>query len=175
MSRPDKFFDYPEGSRPHFERCWGTPQENIEYCEKEGDWTEQGERPWTQEERGAVGGQAERDRWDTAREMAMEGNFEAIPSSIYIPYLTNLEKINNNHMVSPKNLDGPLKNIWLWGPTGVGKSTTVAAKYPEAYRKPLTKWWPGYNNDKPGHSVVLLEEVDPGWKEKRDLKVWSGS
>lgn len=44
----------------------------------------------------------------------------------------------------PSMLEGELENIWLWGDARTGKSANIRANYPDAYIKPLNKWWDGY-------------------------------
>ncbi len=47
------------------------------------------------------------------------------------------------------------KGIWIYGPTGAGKTTEALKRYPNAFRKPPTKWWDGYE----GQEVVLLDDL----------------
>ncbi len=47
------------------------------------------------------------------------------------------------------------KGIWIYGPTGAGKTTEALRRFPEAFRKPPTKWWDGYQ----GEEVVLLDDL----------------
>ncbi len=47
------------------------------------------------------------------------------------------------------------KGIWIFGPTGAGKTTEALRRFPEAFRKPPTKWWDGYE----GQLVVLLDDL----------------
>jgi len=59
---------------------------------------------------------------------------------------------------------------WIHGAAGAGKTKTVADTYPDAYRKPLSKWWDGYQ----GQEVAVLDDVDPSsstWLG-RFLKIW---
>jgi len=43
-----------------------------------------------------------------------------------------------------KPYEGERKCFWLYGKPGTGKSR-MAHEIPNAYRKPLSKWWDGYN------------------------------
>ena len=53
--------------------------------------------------------------------------------------------------------------LWLWGPTGTGKSHTAhriakeIAPNEEPYLKDLNKWWNGYDHQR----VTIIEEADP--------------
>lgn len=45
-----------------------------------------------------------------------------------------------------KPLTGPLNNIWLFGPTGVCKSTALQLIKKATYKKDKTKYWNGYSD-----------------------------
>lgn len=50
-----------------------------------------------------------------------------------------------------------LESEWHVGPTGVGKSSSVRRRFPDAYIKGINKWWDGYK----GQETVLLEDLSP--------------
>lgn len=56
----------------------------------------------------------------------------------------NIKKIQKDHL-KPKSCN-TMKGLWIYGKTGVGKSKWATETYPDAYFKPLNKWWDGYDN-----------------------------
>lgn len=46
----------------------------------------------------------------------------------------------------------------IWGPTGTGKSRWCADNFPDAYWKPKSNWWDGYES----HDAVVIDEFY-GW------------
>ena len=68
----------------------------------------------------------------------------------------NLQKQSNHGL---KVLD-KLDNWIIWGPTGTGKSSSVAYLYPDCYKKQKgTQYWDLYDRDNPAHDVVWIDEM----------------
>lgn len=138
-----------------------TVKEAIEYCKKDGDWTERGTAPMTQEEKGLKGKAAIEARWNLAK----AGLFEDLPP----------EQIKTYEYIFRKNLEvedrGTLDNLWIQGPSGCGKSSFVRQEHAEFYSKPMSKWWDGYNHE----DVVLLDDFDPTHATFLSyfLKIWT--
>lgn len=136
----------------HVEAMRGTVQQAVDYCKKEGDWVEDGDQPIT-----ATGkGDQEKERWEIALELAKANRIEDIEADIQVRYYASLTKIAAAHMPVLRNLVR-VCGLWIHGPSGCGKSTLARSMFPEAYPKPLNKWWDGYRSEE----AVIIDDVDP--------------
>lgn len=144
--------------RAHWEQTKAL-QQSIEYCKKEENTFEKGEKPMTKSE-AAKKGIAE--RW----ELAKQGRFEELPPE-------NIKTYQFIYRMSMPKQDRPeLLNEWRWGPSGCGKSSSVRKEYGSSlYIKDTSKWWDGYA----GEETVLIDDWDPKTTEflSRYLKIWS--
>ena len=156
----------------HFEITRGTAQQNIDYCSKDGDFTEFGTRPMDPKKGGRRGGEMEIERWDEAWKAAKEGRIEDIPADIRLRHYGTILKVASRYQQPPEELDA-LDNLWIVGEHGTGKSTWVHRTYPGAYKKGFTKWWDGYREDEADHKTVLLDDLHPKFTEKEMLKNWA--
>ena len=158
----------------HLEIRRGTILQAVEYCKKDGDFVEFGTRPMDPGDKG----DAERKRWKDAWDLAkagmfklIEGDIENIDPRILLPFYAGIKRIQRDYAPIVADLPAGVKYaIWIYGPAGSGKTKSVADQYPEAYRKPLSKWWDSYQ----GQEVAVLDDVDPTHSSwiGRFLKIW---
>jgi hypothetical protein len=149
----------------HVVVCKGTLEQNETYCKKDGDWIERGIKPMTQKEKG----EANSERWDDARAAAERGDWDAIPSELWIKYQNSLRKMQKQNVPEPLEIGGEEVNEWIYGPAGTGKSTRAAAENPGAFYKGCNKWWDGFTDQ----TTVIVDDMDPFHKSlSREFKMW---
>lgn len=141
----------------------------IRYCKKEGDWTEHGYPPLTQEARGARGKEAAQKKWNDTRNLAMEGKLEEVDPQIFICHYGALKNIQKDYASRPPDCDS-VTGLWIYGAAGVGKSRFVRDNYEAFYYKMANKWWDGYKREE----IVLMEDIDPSHHFLgHHIKIWS--
>lgn len=151
--------------RAHIEAVKGTPEQNIAYCSKEGDFIEVGERPVTQKRKGELG----KEYWDEVVKKAKTGAMEEIDSHVFLRHYRTLKSIEKDYMPSVPDADDTC-GIWYYGDTGSGKSRTAREKYPNPYLKMCNKWWDGYQKQ----PFVLMEDFDKAHIHLgHHLKLWA--
>lgn len=137
----------------------------IDYCKKDRDFYEQGDRPCNQEEKGRRGNEAA--GW--AVKKARSGDLAAIEEEepqLFIKYGPRLEQL----FVPPNKPLDSLEHEWWVGPTGTGKSRLLWELYPDHYSKKINKWWDGYKRQE----VVAIEEWSPEARlTTQALKTWA--
>jgi len=143
-----------------------TIRQAIEYCHKEGDFVEFGQRPVDDDERG----DNEKARWEKAWTKAKDGDIEDIDADIRVRCYGTLRRIEKDYMATPEPLASPC-GIWVHGLSGLGKTFAVYQAYPDLYCKNASKWWDGYQNQ----DIVLFDDFDPqcGTWAGRFLKIWA--
>lgn len=136
----------------HVEVMRGSISQNEDYCSKVGELQHYGVRPMSNSDKGV----AERERWDSARELAKAGQFDDIDSDILIRCYSTLKRIRTDYAAKPEPID--VTCYWIYGPTGTGKSHAVETTFPLCYKKNMedVKWFDGYQ----GEDTVYLEDLD---------------
>lgn len=80
----------------------------------------------------------------------------------------DIMKQSNDDYTKP--LEGKLKNFIIWGPSGSGKSSSIALLYPNCYKKQKgSQYWDAYDKTNPDHQVVWIDEMS-----KETLKTFTG-
>lgn len=144
-------------SRAHLEAAKGSPEQNRQYCSKDGDYEEHGTCPASQKRKGELS----EELWELSWKLAKEGRIEEIHPSIRIRHLRTLEYVSNRYgRTPPENLDN-VCGLWYYGAPGTGKSTAARNISLDQYGtqpfdKPQSKWWCGYT-DQP---VILIDDLD---------------
>lgn len=152
------------GPRYHLEPRLGTISQAVDYCKKDGDFTE----------RGRVQGRATTTTkdaiWSDLIRLAEAGKMQEVKEAYPRHFIQYNKTLMSIRAYKSTPLQGELKHEWWYGPTGTGKSKKLWDTYPEHYAKPLNKWWDGYQ----GQAVVAIEE----WEPKNEctaskLKIWA--
>jgi len=91
--------------------------------------------------------------WDKIRDDCKKGDFDSIPSDVYIRCYSSLKRI---HVDSLQPQPSEKEVYVFWGRTGTGKSKLAweEASFNAYPKDPCTKWWCGYS----GQTHVVLDE-----------------
>ncbi len=159
--------------RAYWFACDGTPHENYVYCTKEKGRLA---GPFAYGEFPTTGGQAEKKRWESARELARsQGDLYDLPADIHLRYKRTLESMARESAPKASALSF-LQNEWHYGGAGTGKSSYCWNKYAvhldDCYLKDMTKWWDGYK----GQNTAFIDEFDDkNMYFLTQVKKWAGN
>jgi hypothetical protein len=153
------------GERSHIEKAKGTPTHNVDYCSKEGDYWEHGDRP--------ARNQKKRTRDEIAADFvtaAQGSTLEDFKLEYPAAWGYDGSKLLRNYLLGHRPIERPnVSVVWLWGDPGCGKSRAAHDKLPSAYLKdPRTKWWNGYMLERD----VIMDDVGPGGADLNHLLRW---
>nr|UBJ25962.1 replication-associated protein [Sichuan rat gut-associated circular DNA virus 3] len=152
----------------HWEAMKGTAAEASEYCKKL-DTRVLG--PW---EFGTITAKGKKMGLDDAVEMVRSGApihdiVEAFPA-VWVHHGRGLMDVRQRlNLEADRRQIGPEgPEVWvLYGPSGTGKSRTVAHEWPDAFWKiPGEKWWDGYD----GQETVVLDDFKSGELRLTDMQ-----
>ena len=107
--------------------------------------------------------------WEIIKAQAKANQLDEIPGQIYVAHYSKLKAIAKDHIRLPPDCPHT-KGVWIYGPTGCGKSSKARQDYPGAYTKSCNKWWEGYN----GQKAVIMDDI--GLEHEclgHHLKIWS--
>lgn len=124
-------------------------------CEKKGNVLNEKTVEWGEYKEPKDGGKAQREEWETARQLAKQGRFDEIPAYIYCRSHAAFQKIFLDSQPKVDSID-TLDFHLYWGLPGVGKSLRARAENPDHYIKPINKWWDGYS----GQECVIIDDME---------------
>lgn len=149
----------------HIEVMKGTLEQAIAYCQKDGDYTELGEKPLMPKEKGGK----EKERWAVALAQA-KATGEVEDPQIALMHCRNIDYVHGKELLKKVRMDTEAKMLWYWGPTGTGKSRKARQDNPGAYLKMCNKWWDGYAEEE----VAIMEDFDKTHHVLcHHLKIWA--
>lgn len=163
----------------HVETCYADDLSNIRYAKKEGDYevigTEESLHTMNPGPAYDARTQRNKDAFQDAIDKAKAGLMHEIPAHLQIRHYNALQKIALELVKKTERMK-TMCGVWIWGPVGTGKTTTVEYALADVpfYRKDnMTKWWDGYN----GEEYVLLDEFQPAQANAFMglLKTWTGN
>lgn len=161
----------------HIEPAQGSSEENRAYVQKSGKWANDEKAdtsvPGTFEEQGELPVEHPGERTDIAilYQYIKDGlsNFEIMEQNP--DYLLNLEKIERARQAireqQYREIFRQLETVYVWGPTGVGKTRSVMERYSYAGVYRVTDYAHPFDAYQ-GEDVLLLDEYSSNFKI-RDL------
>lgn len=154
----------------------GTEEQNFNYCTKQGDWREWGDRPTN-----LVKSQEKRQKYiDICHDWLhmTQDDFEMKWPVENLMLRNKLRQYESEKQTITKAWDGDLKrkNLWIYGPPGTGKSRWAREQGARwnlpVYPKMANKWWGGY--EKRFHKIVLFEDFPKeGQYLAQLMKIWA--
>ena len=144
----------------HLSIAKGSEQQNYDYCSKDGDFVEFGERSK----------QGKRTDLESAIDTLKQGGMTTVVEEhpeVYVKYSTGLHKLLLMLNANPYE-HNDVRGVWIWGPPGTGKSHSARAYDSDAFLKAQNKWWDGYS----GQKTVILDDLDTPTLGHY-LKIWA--
>jgi len=139
------------GTRPHCEPAKGSPKQNYDYCSKDGDFVEWGQRP-------KMGRRMDLEAaYDDARSDKKMIEVADKHKSAYIRYHRGIEKVRELHNKAEAESWREVEVIVMTGPTGCGKTRAAMSGHEGPVYKiqgDQLQWWDGYEGEK----TVVIDE-----------------
>lgn len=137
-----------------------SPHKNWEYCTKQGITFNIGNLPDEHEIRTEI---KAKDRDTLVIQWAKEQDWEKIERTFPGYWIKNGARLKGLYMRQAPPADQGLdhnKHLWLYGESGLGKTSIVEYLYPGHYRKRPDSDWLGWDSTFAPHKVVHLNDLD---------------
>jgi len=135
-------------STAHWEIAKGTTDQNVTYCQKDGQYVEYGDKPKSR----AQIGKDNKARWADIIKCAEEGTAKEHYPQEYLRFNGTIIRMHQPKLESNEELCG----LWYYGESGTGKSKAAREHFPGAYDKNLNKWWDNYRHE----PFVIMDDLD---------------
>ncbi len=142
--------------RCHYETCKGTPFSNFEYCSKDGNYTERGERPEK------VGQGNRTDMIEIKKAVAQNITLKKLLMNDTIVNYQQLKYAEGLTKYYENARNWKTKVTWFYGETGTGKSMKAYDYFLEKYHideiytaMDTAQWWDGYD----GQPAVIIDDM----------------
>ncbi len=134
------------GTGPHWDSC-RSKINSVTYCKKDGDWVEYGVEDGEQGKRSDL-----ESGCDELLEHRDLGKFKLDHPVLWVKYPRGFGTLLG---LPPRCPSKPPRVVWLYGPTGVGKTREVHATEPVLWvSNEDLRWFDGYN----GEPAVLFDD-----------------
>lgn len=135
--------------RAHIEYSLGTIEQNYDYCSKDGNFVEIGDKPR----------QGTRNDFDEVREALESLPFEEVAQQHFTHFLRYGRSMRDYvSLIQTHRTTKPYVK-WVYGPTGVGKTSSCISSHKSFYIKDSTKWWDGYSQQE----AIIIDDFDGTW------------
>lgn len=129
-----------------------TREAAIEYCKKEGKYSESGKSIEIKSNKQGKRTDLEV-AVDTVKLKGLKAMIEEHPKT-YVRFHSGFEKLAARQ-AKPRDPKNPPIVTWLWGPSGTGKTRQVVEKEPDLWMSGKNlKWWEGYENQE----AILIDD-----------------
>ena len=155
--------------RAHWETAKSISRINREYCLKgsqsKAEWDEfntSGPNYGADVdffEKGKCPTQGQRSDLEAACDRIDEGaSMRDVAKEFRTTFVNNFKGLNAYQLITTEGYcSDALRGIWIWGPSGVGKSSSVWKDYGDSlFDKPQNKWFDGYASEE----TILLDDFD---------------
>lgn len=147
-----------ELNNPRLDRGDGKALSMATYCKKDGDFMEWGISPISDAERCKRSGEATKETFRKCIRLAEAGDFGRLKrkhAALYSRYYRTWLAMHKDHGPRPKDC-AEVTGVWIYGPSGSGKSHYAREHYPDFYDKACNKWFDNYQNE----PNILIDDLD---------------